>query len=107
MLPGNIIPPLAMKGKITSLSDKTANMTVKYQPSKYLLCQAVVAWFVGASVFHSVNSAHMANGGSNPACGTMNMDEFILTLLSRYNSSPAIYGCLGLWVSEYTFTCFC
>ena len=30
-------------------------------------CQAVVAWFVKASVFHSVNSAPSASGGSNPA----------------------------------------
>ena len=30
---------------------------------------AVVAWFVKASVFHSVNSAPSANGGSNPALG--------------------------------------
>ena len=31
------------------------------------LSPAVVAWFVKASVFHSVNSAPSANGGSNPA----------------------------------------
>ena len=30
---------------------------------------AAVAWFVKASVFHSVNSALSANGGSNPALG--------------------------------------
>ena len=30
---------------------------------------AVVAWFVKASVFHSVNYAPSANGGSNPALG--------------------------------------
>ena len=30
---------------------------------------AMVAWFVKASVFHSVNSAPSANGGSNPAYG--------------------------------------
>ena len=28
---------------------------------------AVVAWFIKASVFHSVNSAPSVNGGSNPA----------------------------------------
>ena len=30
-------------------------------------CPAAVAWFVKASVFHSVNAAPSANGGSNPA----------------------------------------
>ena len=33
----------------------------------FLGCPAVVAWFVKASVFHSINSAPFANGGSNPA----------------------------------------
>ena len=38
----------------------------------------MVAWFVKASVFNSLNSAPSANGGSNPACGNnLYMDEFI------------------------------
>ena len=35
--------------------------------NKSFYCPAVVAWFVKASVFHSVNSTPTANGGSNPA----------------------------------------
>ena len=36
---------------------------VLYKSIKY---PAVVAWFIKASVFHSVKSAPSANGGSNP-----------------------------------------
>ena len=42
---------------------------------------AVVAWFVKASVFHSVNSAPSANGGSNPAweCYNYVMEQCIFS----------------------------
>ena len=29
-LPGKILPPLVMKGKINSISEKASNMTIKY-----------------------------------------------------------------------------
>ena len=44
-------------------------------------CPAVVAWFVRASVFHSVNYAPSANGGLNPAweccIDRLNSKEFV------------------------------
>ena len=50
-------------------------------------CPAVVAWFVKASVFHSVNSAPSANGGSNPAwecCfNCLNLKEFVTIQIAR------------------------
>ena len=50
---------------------------------------AVVAWFVKASVFHSVNSAPSANGGSNPAweccIDRLNSKEFVAIQIARYN----------------------
>ena len=53
---------------------------VKYSP-------AVVAWFVKASVFHSVNSAPSANGGSNPAweccIDRLNSKEFVAIHIAR------------------------
>ena len=48
---------------------------------------AVVAWLVKASVFHSVNSAPSANGGSNPAweccIDCLNSKEFVAILIAR------------------------
>ena len=41
------------------MADFLANICIIYP--------AVVAWFIKASVFHSVNYAPSANGGSNPA----------------------------------------
>ena len=35
--------------------------------NNYIISPAVVAWFVKASVFHSVNYAPSVNGGSHPA----------------------------------------
>ena len=43
----------------------------------------MVAWFVKASVFHSVNSAPSANGGSNLAweccIDRLNSKEFVIS----------------------------
>ena len=48
---------------------------------------AVVAWFVKASVFHSVNSAPSANGGSNPiwecCIDRLNLKEFVAIQIAR------------------------
>ena len=51
---------------------KKRRTEVLNEPDKSIMdksntCPAAVAWFVKASVFHSVNAAPSANGGSNPA----------------------------------------
>ena len=57
------------------------------QKNKGIVSPAVVAWFVGASVFHSVNSASSANGGSNPAweccIDRLNSKEFVTIQIAR------------------------
>ena len=56
-------------------------LLVKCYYNKWLSRPAAVAWFVKASVFHSVNSAPSANGGSNPdwecCIDRLNSKEFV------------------------------
>ena len=58
-------------------------------------CPAVVAWFVEASVFHLVNSAPSANGGSNPAweccIDRLNSKEFVAIQIARRRVLFGIY----------------
>ena len=52
-----------------------------------MLSSAMVAWFVKASVFQSVNSAPSANGGSNTAwkgcIDHLNLKEFVAIQIAR------------------------
>ena len=50
-----------------------------------------MAWFVKASVFHSVNSAPAANGGSNPA-----WECCIDRLFSKEFVAIQIASCIGM-----------
>ena len=54
-------------------------------------CPAVVAWFAKASVFHSVNSAPSANGGSNPTW-VINM---VANAPAVYVHRRVLYGCVS------------
>ena len=67
-------------------------------------CPAVVAWFVKASVFHSVNSAPSANGGSNPAwecyIDRLNSKEFVAIQIARRG---VLFG--GFTIQAPGFSC--
>ena len=61
---------------------------------------AVVAWLAKASVFHSVNLALSANGGSNHARDVYTVPWLLLLLITRHNG-PTIFiidVCYGVMV---------
>ena len=61
----------------------------KKHANKWRKYPAVVAWFAKASVFHSVNSAPCANGGSNPVeVWCINRSEIEISCIYSYSRAP-------------------
>ena len=73
---------------LRSLNVRYLSTIGKWCPFKSKFRPAVVAWFVKASVFHSVNSAPSVNGGSNPAweccIDRLNSKEFVAIQIARH-----------------------
>ena len=53
--------------KIQTIKDSKLFVLTVVGKHWFIVSPAMVAWFVKASVYHSVNSAPSANGASNPA----------------------------------------